>query len=113
MHEWNLNMDLRVLRSFITICKLGNITRASEALFISQPALTRQLQELEEEVGTKLLNRSTRNLTLTESGYLFLHRAEEILALANQAKRELSEKEIFARNSSDRSGRNFGHGFSH
>ena len=90
-------MDLRVLRSFITICKLGNITRASEALFISQPALTRQLQELEEEVGTKLLNRSTRNLTLTESGYLFLHRAEEILALANQAKRELSEKGDFLR----------------
>lgn len=90
-------MDLRVLKSFITICKLGNITRASEALFISQPALTRQLQELEEELGTKLLNRSTRNLTLTESGYLFLHRAEEILSLANQAKRELSEKGDFLR----------------
>lgn len=90
-------MDLRVLKSFVTICKLGNITRASEALYISQPALTRQLQELEEELGTKLLNRSTRNLTLTESGYLFLHRAEEILALANQAKRELSEKGDFLR----------------
>ena len=82
--------------------------------FISQPALTRQLQELEEEVGTKLLNRSTRNLTLTESGYLFLHRAEEILALANQAKRELSEKEISLRGIvPDWSRRKFGHGFSY
>lgn len=90
-------MDLRVLKSFVTICKLGNITRASEVLFISQPALTRQLKELEQELGTELINRSTRSLTLTESGYLFLYRAEQILALASQAKQELSEKGDFLR----------------
>ena len=84
-------MDLRVLMSFVTVCRLGNITRAAEALYISQPALTRQIQELEQELGCKLLVRSTRSLSLTENGYLFLLRAQEILDLAKQAKTELSE----------------------
>ena len=84
-------MDLRVLMSFVTVCRLGNITRAAEALYISQPALTRQIQELEQELGCKLLVRSTRSLSLTENGYLFLLRAQEILDLAKQAKAELSE----------------------
>ena len=44
--------------SFVTVCRLGNITRAAEALYISQPALTRQIQELEQELGCQLLVRS-------------------------------------------------------
>ena len=84
-------MDLRVLMSFVTVCRLGNITRAAEALHISQPALTRQIQELEQELGCQLLVRSTRSLSLTENGYLFMLRAQEILDLAKQAKNELSE----------------------
>ncbi|WP_418848345.1 LysR family transcriptional regulator [Parasutterella sp.] len=84
-------MDLRVLMSFVTVCRLGNITRAAEALYISQPALTRQIQELEQELGCQLLVRSTRSLSLTENGYLFMLRAQEILDLAKQAKNELSE----------------------
>ena len=80
-------MDLRALMSFVTVCRLGNITRAAEALYISQPALTRQIQEL----GCQLLVRSTRSLSLTENGYLFMLRAQEILDLAKQAKNELSE----------------------
>ena len=80
-------MDLRALMSFVTVCRLGNITRAAEALYISQPALTRQMQEL----GCQLLVRSTRSLSLTENGYLFMLRAQEILDLAKQAKNELSE----------------------
>lgn len=90
-------MDLRVLKSFVTVSKLGNITRASERLFISQPALTRQIQELEKELGCKLLDRCSRNLSLTESGYLFLIRAEEMLALAERTKQELCEKGEFLR----------------
>ena len=54
--------------SFVTVCRLGNITRAAEALYISQPALTRQIQELEQELGCQLLVRSTRSLSLTENG---------------------------------------------
>lgn len=84
-------MDLRALMSFVTVCRLGNITRAAEALYISQPALTRQIQELEQELGCQLLVRSTRSLSLTENGYLFMLRAQEILDLAKQAKNELSE----------------------
>lgn len=77
--------------SFVTVCRLGNITRAAEVLYISQPALTRQIQELEQELGCQLLVRSTRSLSLTENGYLFMLRAQEILDLAKQAKNELSE----------------------
>lgn len=77
--------------SFVTVCRLGNITRAAEALYISQPALTRQIQELEQELGCQLLVRSTRSLSLTENVYLFMLRAQEILELAKQAKNELSE----------------------
>ena len=72
-------MDLKVLKSFITVCETGNITRASERLFISQPALTRQIKDLEEEVGSILFDRSTRALSLTESGHLFYAKAQEIL----------------------------------
>ena len=77
--------------SFVTVCRLGNITRAAEALYISQPALTRQIPELEQEPGCQLLVRSTRSLSLPENGYLFMLRAQEILDLAKQAKNELSE----------------------
>ncbi len=85
-------MDLRVLRSFVTVCRVGNITRAAEKLYISQPALTRQIKELEEELGCKLLNRNTRSVSLTENGFQFLVRAQEILSIAQLAKQELSEK---------------------
>ena len=70
-------MDLKVLKSFITVCETGNITRASERLFISQPALTRQIKDLEEEVGSILFDRSTRALSRTESGHLFYAKAQE------------------------------------
>lgn len=107
-------MDLRVLKSFVTICKLGNITRASEVLFISQPALTRQLQELEDELGCKLLIRNTRSLTLTESGYLFFQRAEEILTLANQAENgALRKRGVPSRHHPHRHCRNFCHADPH
>lgn len=85
-------MDLRVLKAFLTVCKTGNITKAAEEIHLSQPALTRQIQDLEEELGCKLLNRHTRSLSLTESGYLFQLRAQEMLQLANQTRRELAEQ---------------------
>lgn len=88
-------MDLKVLKSFITVCETGNITRASERLFISQPALTRQIKDLEEEVGSILFDRSTRALSLTESGHLFYAKAQEILGLVNSAKKSLLREAIF------------------
>ncbi|MCG5030873.1 LysR family transcriptional regulator [Mesosutterella sp. OilRF-GAM-744-9] len=84
-------MNLRVLKSFLMVCRTGNITRASELLHLSQPALSRQIQELEEELGAPLFLRSRRQVTLTEGGLLFQKRAAAILALAEDAAAEVRQ----------------------
>lgn len=87
-------MEIRKLKYFLTVANEGNITRASEILFISQPALSRQIQQLEEELGVQLVIRGKREITLTEVGMLLKIRAQEILSLI-----EKSEKECQAFNS--------------
>lgn len=82
-------MDLRLLRYFLTVAKLQNITRAAEALHITQPALSRQLKELEDSLGTSLLNRGKRKTTLTKQGLLLQVRAEEILDLVDKTEKEI------------------------
>lgn len=72
-------MELRVLRYFLTLAREGNITNAAEALYITQPTLSRQLAELEEELGTQLFIRGKRQITLTEDGMLLRRRAEEMV----------------------------------
>ena len=79
-------MDLRILEYFLMVAEVGNITRASELMHVFQPTVSRQLMELEDELGKKLLNRSHKNLTLTEEGQLFRETAREILALYRKAK---------------------------
>ena len=74
-------MDIRVLRYFLAVAREENITRAAETLHIAQPSLSRQLMELEEELGKQLLVRGKRKVTLTEDGILLRKRAEEIVAL--------------------------------
>lgn len=86
-------MEIRVLRYFLTVVREENITKASEALHITQPTLSRQLAQLEEEVGVKLLNRGTRKITLTNEGILLRRRAEEILQLVDKTEKELIEQE--------------------
>lgn len=83
-------MELRLLRYFLAVARAENITRAAESLHISQPSLSRQLMELEAEVGRPLLIRGKRKVTLTEEGVLLRKRAEEILSLVEKARRELS-----------------------
>lgn len=83
-------MELRALRSFLTVARLGNITKASEDLFISQPALTRQIQDLELELGTKLLERSRRGTTLTDAGRLLQDHARKILDQETRLRSEFS-----------------------
>jgi DNA-binding transcriptional LysR family regulator len=85
-------MDIRVLRYFLTVAREGNITKAAEALHVTQPTLSRQLIELEEEVGTVLFIRGKRQVTLTDSGILFSQRAKEIIALLDKTERDLSEQ---------------------
>lgn len=82
-------MELRVLRYFLAVAKEGSISKAAESLYITQPTLSRQLMELEEEFGKKLFIRDTRKLALTDEGILLRKRAEEILDLAEKTQTEI------------------------
>lgn len=84
-------MELRVLRYFLAVVREENILRASEVLHITQPSLSRQLAQLEEELGAKLFERGNRKITLTEAGILLRRRAEELVALADKTEKEFSE----------------------
>ena len=86
-------MELRVLRYFLTVVREQSITKASEVLHITQPTLSRQLAQMEEEVGVKLFDRGARKITLTNEGLLLRRRAEEILQLVDKTERELIEQE--------------------
>ena len=83
-------MDIRVLRYFLTVAREENITRAAESLHITQPSLSKQIMELEQELGKQLLVRGKRKLTLTDDGVLLRKRAEEIVALLEKTEQELS-----------------------
>ena len=89
-------MELRLLRYFLAVAKEQSITRATEILHVTQPTLSRQLTELENELGTQLLLRGKRQVTLTDKGILFRQRAEEILSLADKAEQEIKTPDLFA-----------------
>lgn len=86
-------MEIRVLRYFLTVVREQSITKASEVLHITQPTLSRQLAQMEDEVGVKLFDRGTRRITLTNEGLLLRRRAEEILQLVDKTEKELIEQE--------------------
>lgn len=86
-------MELRVLRYFLTVVREESITKASEVLHITQPTLSRQLAQLEEEVGVRLFERGSRKISLTNEGLLLRRRAEEILQLVDKTERELVEQD--------------------
>ena len=77
----------------MTVVREENITKAAEVLHITQPTLSRQLAQLEEETGVKLFNRGTRKITLTDEGILLRRRAEEILSLVDKTEQELLVQE--------------------
>lgn len=82
-------MEIRTLRNFAAVVRAGNVTRAAAALRISQPALSMQLRELEEELGGPLLVRRPRGVEPTERGALLLRRADDIIALAERTRDEV------------------------
>lgn len=84
-------MELRVLRYFLMVAREENITRAAELLHITQPTLSRQLKQLEEELGTELFERSNHSIHLTEDGMLLKRRAQEMIELADKTKSEFGQ----------------------
>lgn len=83
-------MELRVLNYFLTVARLGSVTKAASELHITQPTLSRQLMQLEEELGVALFVRGKRKMILTEDGLLLERRARELLELAHLTTLELS-----------------------
>lgn len=86
-------MELRTLRYFLTTANEGNITKAAEILHVTQPTLSRQLMELERELGTTLILRGKKGVTLTDDGLFFRQRAEEIVELADRAEKAFVERD--------------------
>lgn len=83
-------MDIRTLQYFLTIAREKSITGAAEVLHMTQPPLSRQMRELEEELGKKLFIRGNRSITLTEEGMILRKRAEEIISLMEIARTEIN-----------------------
>ena len=83
-------MDVRVLRYFLAVAREQTISGAAEVLHMTQPPLSKQLRELEEELGKQLFYRGKRRITLTKEGMLLRKRAEEIVSLVEKTKAEVS-----------------------
>ena len=86
-------MEIRVLNYFLMVAREENITKAASLLHLTQPTLSRQLIQLEEELGVKLFRRSKHRIILTEEGLLLRRRAEEIVSLANKTKEDLQHRQ--------------------
>lgn len=90
-------MDIRVLRYFIAVANEETISAAAKRLHLTQPTLSRQLKELETELGTTLFVRGKRKISLTEEGLFLLKKAQEIVELADKAEADLKRpKEAIA-----------------
>jgi LysR family hydrogen peroxide-inducible transcriptional activator len=84
-------MELDQLRYFLQVAARGNFTRAAEELKISQPALSRSIQRLEEELGQPVFERKTRSVSLTDAGTLLQSRAQQVLAIIEDTKAEITD----------------------
>src|SRR5579864_2314494 len=83
-----MDVDTRLLRYFAVVAAEGNLTRAAERLFVSQPALTKQIKQLESELGVQLFTRSRAGMTLTVAGQALAQTTPAVLAGWDQAVRE-------------------------
>ena len=84
-------MDIRTMQYYLAVVREGTISAAAKALHISQPSLSRQMKELEEELGAALFVRGNRRITLTEEGMVLRKRAEEMLHLMKMAEDEIAQ----------------------
>ena len=86
-------MELRVLKYFLVVAREENITKAAALLHVTQPTLSRQLMQLEEELGVKLFRRGKYHVSLTDDGMLLRRRAQEIVELAEKTEQEFQRKD--------------------
>lgn len=86
-------MELRVLNYFLAIAREENITKAAQILHVTQPTLSRQIAQLEEELGVKLFQRSNHHIILTEDGMILKRRAQEMMSLAEKTRMDLNHNE--------------------
>ena len=89
-------MEIRVLRYFLTVAREQNMTRAAEHLHVTQPTLSKQLKQLEEEIGKKLFIRSNYSIRLTDEGILLRKRAEDILNMVDKTMEEFQSLDDIA-----------------
>ena len=83
-------MEFRVLRYFLTVAREGSITGAANSLHLTQPTLSRQLQDLERELGQKLLIRGKYKVSLTPEGMMLRKRAQEIVEMVEKTEAEFN-----------------------
>lgn len=88
-------MELRVLQYFLAVSREQSISGAAQALHLSQPTLSRQLKDMEDELGKQLLVRGNRRVTLTEEGMILRKRAEEIMELVQKTEHEIAMSDEF------------------
>lgn len=86
-------MEVRVLEYFLAVAREQSITRAAEYLHLTQPTLSRQLKDLEDELGKQLFTRGSRKIVLTDDGLLLRKRAEEIVTLVRKTVDEVSQSD--------------------
>ena len=86
-------MDIRILTYFLAVAREKNISRAAKSLHITQPTLSKQLKDLEEELGQKLFTRGSHNMTLTAEGMILRKRAEEIISMVDKTEAEFNSME--------------------
>ena len=84
-------MDIRTMQYYLAVIREGTISAAAVALHVAQPSLSRQMRELEEELGTTLFVRGNRKITLTEEGMVLRKRAEEMVRLMQMTEEEISQ----------------------
>ena len=93
--RWGIIVELRQLEYFCMVCRENSVTRAADRLHVSQPSVTIGIRKLEEELGVRLLDRSTKQIALTVEGRILLQRAEGILGQVSDAVAEMHDLRIF------------------
>src|SRR5207253_4161856 len=88
-----LFMDFDQLRTFLEVAKLGSFSRAAEKVLRSQPAVSAQIRQLEQEYGHRLFDRSTKSVRLTPAGEVVLEYARQLLALQAKAQQSVAEQD--------------------